>query len=200
MTGLPVALIESDDRAVPAPFRGLAGVAAVRAEDIDADAPARFSGVIVGMHADQRRLAGRRALHGFLRAGRRVLFNGHHVYPVLPDCEAFRPLPAPGRDGLALHVHGDHPLFDGLDRAGLARRKGVAGFYGRGAVPAPAGARPVTAIGPDAWPVDWEWDSPMGGRVFMHAGNDIWTVAEDEADRARIAANCIAWTAGETAR
>lgn len=200
MSARPVALIESADRALPVPFRALRGVEVVSADALDGTAPERWSGAIVGMHADQRRLAAGAGIAALLRAGRRVLFNGHHAYPVLPGVEPFRPLGRRGGDALALTPLRDHPVFHGLDRAGLARRKGVMGFYGRGTVPPPPGARPVTGIGADGRAVDWDWEPPEGGGVFMHAGNDIWTVAERADDRVRIAGNCVAWAAGEPAR
>lgn len=192
-----IALVTSADRKPPGAFDGLDGFVCTDATEIGPDTAARWQGLIVTMHADQRALAARAAhLQALLVGGGRILFNGHHVYPVFAGCGAFEPLLVRGMAELALAAVAEHPLFTAVDRAALARRKGVAGFYGRGAVPPPAAAQPITTIGPEGWAVDWHW--PVGrGALFMHAGNDLWTTAEAKADQRRLAANALAWCAGD---
>jgi len=145
------------------------------------DAIERTSALITTMHLDQvgfQRHA--RAVKALLARGGRLFFNGHLVVPFLPELRPFVPLARRRRQDFELVRLSDHSIFDGLDIGLLATRKGVAGFYGRGHVPPPSGAEAITGLGPDRVPVDWEWRTPYGGVIFMHAGNELWSMGEDE--------------------
>jgi hypothetical protein len=88
----------------------------------------------------------------------------------------------------------EHPVFAGVDTDDLSFRKGVAGFYGRGHNPPPAGARVLQRLSsPDGPPLDYVYHRPDGGRVLMHSGNDLWMYANDETSARRIAPQLLDW-------
>ena len=111
---------------------------------------------------------------------------------------SFRSAPARRAD-FALVALGEHAVFEGIDRARLETRRGVAGFYGRGHAPAPPGGRALTGVGPQAAPIDWVWERPAGGALLMHAGNDLWTVCDEPSVNVALAERIVAWCAGATA-
>ncbi|TLP44110.1 hypothetical protein FDK21_14965 [Cohaesibacter sp. CAU 1516] len=134
-----------------------------------------YDTIILTIHSDQIHLMGLKdKFEGYLACGGTVLFNGHVVQPFLPEFRLFQPLPKRGRSDLLVHREGDHPAFDGITGEVLSFRKGVSGFYGRGMNPPPQGAIVINSIGPDHWPLDWIVERESGGRIFVHAGNDIW--------------------------
>lgn len=164
---------------------------ALREEDI-----AEATGIITTIHLDQNDFMRRRAsLECFLDSGGRLAFNGHLVRPFIAGPGAYVPLEKRGRADLELVRLAPHPLFDGIPIASLITRRGVAGFYGRGHVPPPPGATAITGIGPECFPVDWEWERPTGGRVFCHAGNDLWTIADTEEISRTLAERLVDWCA-----
>jgi hypothetical protein len=151
------------------------------------------------MHLDQIRAeTWRPALERLLDRGGRIFVNGHVARPFVDGLAPFV-LSGRGQVDLAQTVLADHPVFAGVDRATFQRRRGVAGFYGRGHNPMPAGATALTGVGRDRAPLDWVWRRPAGGAVFSHAGNDLWGNTEDAATNARLADNVIAWVAGSPA-
>lgn len=141
---------------------------------------AAFNGLIVSSHADQRHLETQRErLDAFLDTGS-ILVNGPVAYPFLPELLArFEPLPRRGVRELAVALTGAHPVLAGVDASDLTYRHGVAGFWGRGRQPHPAGAEVLTVLGPDRVPLDWSCERLGGGRLFVHPGNDVWTFAGD---------------------
>lgn len=169
----------------------------VRQTELDDDRLARACGLITTMHLDQIDFAGRTvALTEFFDRGGRLVFMGHLARPFLPELAPFVPLTSGRRADFALVAKGVHPIFEGIDRAPLETRRGVAGFYGRGHVPMPRGGRVLTGLGPEKAPVDWVWERPDGGAILMHAGNDLWTVCDDTAVNVLLAERIAAWCAG----
>ncbi|MFI5011152.1 MAG: hypothetical protein ACHQAY_02270 [Hyphomicrobiales bacterium] len=155
--------------------------------------------LITTMHLDQvgfgRQAA---ALERLLGRGGRIFFNGHLAIPFLPELAPFVPLSRRRRQDYDLVRLADHPIFEGVDIKTLVTRKGVAGFYGRGHVPLPPGAMKVTGLGPERVPVDWEWRTPRGGAIFMHAGNELWSMGgnEDGAMSGILVERVVDWSVG----
>lgn len=184
----------------PRPFGGaiargaIVPVKQVELEDADLE---RAAGVITTMHLDQVDFARRcEAITRFLDRGGRLAFMGHLVRPFLPALSAFIPLATGRRSDFALCRLGEHPIFDGIARESLEERRGVAGFYGRGHVPMPAGAAALTGLGPARVPVDWIWDRPEGGAILLHAGNDLWGATDDKHVNQLFAERLVEWAAG----
>lgn len=141
---------------------------------------AAFDGLIVSSHADQGHLeAHRERLDAFLET-RSILVNGPTVVPFLPEfSKRFEPLPRRSVGDLQVTIARRHPAFAGVEARDLTFRQGVAGFWGRGRQPHPAGAEVLTVLGPDGIPLDWSLERPSGARLFVHPGNDVWTFAGD---------------------
>lgn len=134
-----------------------------------------YDAIILTTHSDQHHLREMSdKLDAYMDRGGTILFNGHVAQCFLPELTKFQPLPKRGRAELAVHRAKNHPAFVGVDDDMLSFRKGVSGFYGRGMNPPPQGAEIINTIGPDHWPLDWIHTRTSGGRIFMHAGNDIW--------------------------
>lgn len=134
-----------------------------------------YDAIILTTHSDQHHLLELKdKFESYMEMGGTVLFNGHVVAQFLPELTPFEVLPHRGRNDLLVKRHKDHPAFEGIDGEMLSFRKGVSGFYGRGMNPPPAGAEIINVIGPQDWPLDWISTRASGGRIFMHAGNDIW--------------------------
>lgn len=89
----------------------------------------------------------------------------------------------------------DHPVWEGVDTADLTFRRGVAGFYGRGANPPPPGARIIHVLGPGRHPVDYEVRPAVGGRLLVHAGADLWNYADSGNTAARMMPQLLDWIA-----
>jgi len=153
-------------------------------------------GLITGMLLDQdAMMALRPALARFLAAGGRWVFNGHLLRPLVEGLAPYQPIPSPKRADLDLTARVAHPVFAGFDLKELEANKGVAGFYGRGANPPPAGAVVLNTLG-QAVPVDWVWQRSGGGGVLSHAGNDLAQIATMHGVGERVWANLIDWAAG----
>jgi hypothetical protein len=173
----------------------LATIKQTEMQDGDLEAAA---GVITTMHLDQVDFAARTgAITRLLDRGGHIAFMGHLERAFLPELSTFVPLRSARPAELALEVLAPHSIFDGVSRSSLATRRGVAGFYGRGHVPPPSGALALTGVGPERVPIDWVWSRPKGGALFLHAGNDIWTIAEDGAINRLLAERLVRWCAGE---
>ena len=150
--------------------------------------------ILVSAHTDQRAFAlcGKQ-ITAFLDAGGLLIFNGHIAYPFLPELTPFVPTLGFGLHLLQIHRTAAHPVFDGVDPYDLTFRRGVAGFYGRGHNPPPPGAEVLHRLSGDDAPVDWVWERPAGGTIFMHGGNNLWMYADDSTSAARITPQLIAW-------
>lgn len=167
--------------------------------DLDTDLVAGATGLITTMHLDQIGLMDfREALKTMLDRGGRWFFNGHIMRPFLPELGLYQPTKRKSVEALSLTPLLPHSVFIGVDRAALAKRKGVAGFYGRGCNPMPAGATAITGLGPDLSPIDWEWQRPLGGTIFSHSGNDLVSTPEEEVVSVRLARNVIDWAVGRS--
>lgn len=159
---------------------------------------ARYRAVLVSTHHDQRHLQARGAqLEAYLAGGGTLVFNGHVVRPFLRGLAPFVPSKGPGVEALRVRRLAEHPVFDGVTAEDLTFRRGVAGFYGRGCNPPPPGARPLNGVGPEALPLDWELAWPGGGRLLMHAGNDLWMYEEDASSAARLGPQLFDWLTAE---
>jgi hypothetical protein len=200
----PVVFLVSHHGGLPRPFAAAQARGALRAvaeAEFTGAALDGAAGLVVSMHADQVALAAQAAmLEAFLARGGRIFFNGHVMRPVLRGLAEFVPSGEGHLADLLLTELAPHPVFRGIARSALQRRRGVAGFYGRGHNPPPPGATALTGVGASAAPLDWVWRHPGGGAFFSHAGNDIWTTMEESDVAARVAENIIAWLAGETDR
>jgi hypothetical protein len=157
-----------------------------------------YAALLLPAHLDQRyfgEIAPRIA--AFLDNGGTLVFNGHVAWPMLPEFTAFEPLPRIDLAHLQVQRLTDHPVFTGVDMQDLTYRRGVAGFYARGHNPPPDGAVAVTGLGPTRAPCDWVYRRPAGGRIFMHAGNDLWMYAGSACSAARIAPQLCGWAAND---
>lgn len=156
-----------------------------------------YAALLLPAHLDQRyfgEVAPR--VTAFLDRGGTLVFNGHVAWPMLPEFNTFVPLPRIDLEHLQVHRLTAHPVFDGVDMRDLTYRRGVAGFYARGHNPPPAGAVPVIGLGPERAPCDWVYERPAGGRILMHAGNDLWMYAGSGCSGARIVPQLCRWAGG----
>lgn len=150
--------------------------------------------ILVEAHIDQRALLTHRAaLRAHLDTGGTLVFNGHLVYPIFDELEPYRVAPGRGVNDLIVERVHAHPVFDGVSCADLSFRRGVAGFYGRGANPAPPGAVVLHRLRQDHSPLDWVWQRPGGGQIFMHGGNTCWMYINDDSSAARIGPQLLDW-------
>ena len=165
--------------------------------DLEAASWEPYGGLIFTMYADQHLLGRLRPrLRAFLAGGGRIFFNGHVMEPFLEELEPFRPMERPTMDDFRVERMADHSLYDGIDPALLNRRKGVAGFFGRGANPAPEGAQVVMAFRNGTFPVDWEYRPQGGGALYVHSGNDLWACMEKEEENRRFFFRTLTWLEG----
>jgi hypothetical protein len=182
----PPSLLERRD--LPASVTGIDvyALAAAALEDYDA--------LFVGTGTDQRVLVELRPrLEHYLAAGGAIVFCGHVAYPFLDGLAEFVPLAGYRREDLAVHRGAPHPVFDGIDPRDLTLRKGVAGFYGRGHNPIPAGAVVLNGLGARRLPVDWLRAYPSSGALLVHAGIDLWGYGADDGSAADLPQRLARW-------
>lgn len=154
----------------------------------------RYRGLLLGLHCDQRHLqAKREQLGAYLAGGGTIVFCGHLAYPFIEGLERYRVIPDYRVDDLRVKRVRAHPVWAGVEEDDMTFRRGVAGFYGRGHNPPPAGASVINTLGPSQAPVDWEWHPNQGGRVLVHAGADLWMYLETERTAARLAPQLLDW-------
>jgi len=134
-----------------------------------------FCCIVITNYADQRELLRCRVqLQRYLQQGGKLVFNGHVVYPFLDELQPYKATHETGLAGLQVYNLNAHPIFTDIENSELTYRKGVAGFYGRGFNPPPAGAQVLTELGSQArLPLDWLYTYPGGGQLLAHAGNDF---------------------------
>lgn len=136
-----------------------------------------YDAVLISMSADQVHLNEiSPKLQAYLNGGGTLLINGHVTRPFLPELSRYEPMEKRGLKELVIHRENEHPLFQHISAESLTLRKGVAGFYGRGTNPPPTGALVIHSVGPDHVAVDWLYDRPEGGRIFVHSGVELWAV------------------------
>ena len=195
---MSVLFIHSHYGNVPAGYAADDRVIAVRERDLT---PGHFdaaAGVITTTHLDQIGwLDHVPALVRLLDRGGSWFFNGHMLRRFIDGLGIYVPLERPRRADYALTRLFEHPIFAGIDQKSLEENNGVAGFYGRGHNPLPAGGTAVNGIGPDLYPVDWQWRRPAGGRIFSHAGNDLGGMGGDTGNGAVLTRRIVAWCNGE---
>lgn len=136
-----------------------------------------YDAVYVSMSADQihlNEMSGK--LSAYLDGGGTIVINGHVTRPFLPELQRYQPMEKRGMAELVIHRENEHPMFATVTAAQLTLRKGVAGFYGRGSNPAPEGALVIHSVGPDHVAVDWIYERPGGGRIFVHSGVELLAV------------------------
>ena len=162
--------------------------------------PNEVGGLLVPMHVDQQLFAANPAwVEAFLTAGGSLVFNGLLAYPFLPELRPFEPLARRSVDALRVRIEAPtHPIFAGIDADELTFRRGVAGFYGRGQTPPPAGAVVLTTLDRGRVPLDWEWRRPGGGRLLMHPGNDLWMFRDDTSSAGRLLPQLLDWVIAGT--
>ena len=155
-----------------------------------------YAGLLIPTHADQRFLVTMRdKLDRFLNGGGTVVFCGHRVYPFLLEVGPFVPLCVRSIEDYRVWRVREHPIFVGVDTDDLTFRRGVAGFYGRGHNPPPPHAHVLHRLGnPNGPPVDYLYHRPGGGRVLVHAGNNLWMVdVDDPSSAGRITPQLLDW-------
>lgn len=191
---MSVLFIHSHFGMTPAAYADDPRISVRRERDLSSADFDQVNGVITTTHLDQIGwLDHMPAVTRLLDRGGNWFFNGHVLRSFLPELGVYEPLEKPKRADLVLTRLFDHPVFGEIEQRSLEENRGVAGFYGRGYNPLPAGAVAINGIGPGLKPIDWVWERPGGGRLFSHAGNDLGGLQKGGPLIARI----IAWTNGE---
>lgn len=168
------------------------------------------TGVYLTGDVDQEFLAEHREeFDALVRAGLRVVVNGHVQRPFLTGLSRWRRAEYRGPDDLALTRVTEHPVWQGVDTEALLystrpgrhtpeerRQIGVAGFYGRGYyLDLPDGATVVHTLGRIAAPIDLVY--PLGsGEVLVHAGNDLLHFGSEDRGTAVLRTNLLDWLEG----
>lgn len=130
-------------------------------------------------------------LQAYLEGGGVIVFCGHIVHPFLPVLQPFVPMVNYRLIDLRVALDPTHPIFRGVANDDVTFRRGVAGFFGRGANPAPPGARVTATLGPSRVPVDWQ--ACIGdGTLYVHTGNDLWSF-DGDGTASRIPAQLLDW-------
>ncbi len=171
------------------------GVRALDCYDLSQAELEQAAAVLVGMHADQRHLAGMRpVLETFVASGGRLVVCGQVAIPFLAGLCRFCPLVDYHLEDLEVHAVRAHPVWAGVKTEDLTLRRGVAGFYGRGWHQPPPGAVVINGLGPRRLPVDFVYR--MGaGEVLVHGGNDLWSSDEEGSTSARLVPQLLEWAA-----
>jgi hypothetical protein len=170
------------------------GVQSLALRDVEASTLAGRTAILVEAHIDQRALlALKPALDAHLNNGGTLVFNGHLTYRLFDGLELFQPAARRGVADLQVRRINEHPVFAGVDCHDLSFRRGVSGFYGRGANPAPPGAQILHCLAYAELPVDWLWQRPQGGQILMHGGNTMWMYQNDPTSAARIVPQLLDW-------
>jgi hypothetical protein len=157
-----------------------------------------YGAILVPMHADQRHLQAM-GLDDYVDGGGAVLVNGHVAWRFLRELRPFVPVARRDRVGLTVHRESEHPIFARIAPEDLTFRRGVAGFYGRGANPAPPGAVVLHSVGRERLALDWTLERPGGGRLFVHAGNDLFEfLVRPEPVGAAPLRHLVGWLLGDT--
>ncbi|MFD4456726.1 hypothetical protein [Nocardia sp. NPDC058480] len=180
-------------------------------DGIDLDA---FAGIAVSGACDQRFLAARAdRLSAWVRAGGRILVNGHPMERFIDGMPKHRKLDFHTTRDLWLTETGSHPIWDGVDRRDVLfntgvpgthsfadlERIGVAGFYSHAyLVDLPADTVVITGIGPGRLPVDVAY--PLGaGEVILHLGNDMAAFTRPGTSAAEVGERTLAHLEGALA-
>ncbi len=177
-------------------------------DGLDLDA---FSGIMVSGACDQRFLAARtERLSAWVRAGGRLIANGHPMERFVEGMPKHRKLDFHSTRDLWLTEVQTHPIWSGVDRRDLLLRTGVpgdhsfeelerigvAGFYAHAyLVDLPEDAVIITGIGQGCLPVDIAY--PLGaGEVVMHLGNELVSFAGSGSSTADLEERAMAYLEG----
>lgn len=153
-----------------------------------------YRGLLIGLHADQRFLQRNRVkLETFLRQNGVIVFCGHVGHSFLAELAPFEPIADYSVEDLRVCRLAEHPVWAGVDTEDLTWRRGVTGFYGRGANPPPVGAEVIHGLGPKGVPVDFECRPEQGGRLLVHAGVDLWGYVNATNSTRRIVPQLLDW-------
>ncbi|WP_196260810.1 hypothetical protein [Pelagibacterium limicola] len=170
----------------------------VRERELSPEHFATTQGIVTTTHLDQIGFMGwKDEIAALFTRGGSWFFNGHTLKPFVDGLSTYRPLGSPKRADLRLTRLFEHPIYQGIPQGDLEENKGVAGFYGRGHNPMPAGGTAVNGISAALLPIDWEWRLPGGGRMFSHAGNDLGGMGADAGHSGVLTRRIAAWAAGE---
>lgn len=158
----------------------------------------RYRAILISMHADQRWLEQHRGhLETSLDAGKTLVVSGQIATPFLEELRPFEVLEPMTLDRLEVDIAApDHPIFQSIEPQDLTKRRGVAGFYGRGGHPPPAAAQVLTTLAGGAVALDWLATRPSGGRLLVHGGNDLWSFAafgNETSTATRLAPQLLDW-------
>ena len=201
-------------KAVMAP-RPTGGTDAGRLREIDVydlfdSCAPEVTGVYLSGDVDQEFLHDHRGeFDDLVRAGLRVVVNGHVQRPFFTGLSRWRRAEYRGPADLALTRVNEHPVWSGVDPAALLyntppgryapeerAQVGVAGFYGRGYyLDLPDGTTVVHTLGRIGGPIDLVY--PLGaGEVLVHAGNDLMSFASEDRGTAALRDNLLDWLEG----
>ncbi len=170
------------------------GIRSESVRDISSKELAQCEILLIEAHVDQKALLGMKdGLTACLDAGGTIVFNGQLVYPLFDSVGLFQVASGRGRDDLIIERVNEHPVFDGVDCYDMSLRRGVAGFYARGANPPPPEAEILHRLVKDGSPIDWIWQRRQGGQLLMHSGNTMWMYLDDKTSAARIAPQLLDW-------
>ncbi|MER5280631.1 hypothetical protein ABT025_33535 [Streptomyces sp. NPDC002809] len=186
-------------------------VATMDLYDLDAASLAGVRGLMLSLACDQIFLERRGALLAeFVRAGGRVVVNGHVNRPFLPGLAPWRAIDHHGPADLRIAPVTPHPVWEGVDydellfrtgvpgtpRGAELARLGVAGFYGRGYhASVPENGTVLNAIGPHRLPVDVLL--PLGdGEILAHAGNDLHGFCDPDRSTRHLGPRLLDWLKG----
>lgn len=170
------------------------GISSIPLRELTPEHIRSSSVILIDGNSDQKalcRLSGELETH--LSGGGTVVFNGHLEYPIFKGLTSFQLAKGRGYEDLMIERVNEHPVFKGVDCRDLSVRRGVAGFYARGANPPPQGAVIVHRFIKDHSPIDWVWRRPDGGQIFMHSGNNMWMYLDDDVSTGRIVPQLIEW-------
>ncbi|MGP1560914.1 MAG: hypothetical protein ACTTIC_02375 [Helicobacteraceae bacterium] len=157
----------------------------------------RFSGLILTLYSDQYLLESLSArLENFLHQGGHIFFSGHIFRKFLPALRIYEPLANIKLPDFRPSLLENHTIYNGLDMQTYYKRRGVAGFFARGANPMPRAARAVAAIKNAKLVTDWELEVGAG-RIFVHSGNEPYTCASSPRDNLQALRNITNWLAGD---
>lgn len=153
-----------------------------------------YRALLLGTHVDQyelKRMQNR--LEDYLSGGGIIVYCGHVVHPFLHMLTLFRVVPDFTLEDLKVALDASHAIFRGVEPNDVTFRRGVAGFFGRGANPPPRGARVVATLAKGTVPIDWE--IPVGaGMLYVHAGSDLWGYLNTgDASARRIPLQLLEW-------
>lgn len=153
-------------------------------------------GLITTTHIDQ---LGFPAWSGAVQAMLSVAGGGSStaISCARPGLRIYVPIVRAKRADLVLTRLRAHPIFEGIEQSSFEENKGVAGFYGRGHNPLPEGAVAINGVSAQNLPIDWESSLPGGGRMFVHAGNDIGGMGGPNKTHEVVAPRILSWTLGD---